>query len=359
MLPAGADRDAGGVSGDVARDVPGDVRGTWVGDELSSALRHIDALTHSMETLQRGMRLQQEEIARLSDGLQTVDGRSQRHEAGQEAALGLRQEIAAVRSLMDAEAELRRDLVARVERSDTRETETQHELQRVLAQVATRLDASEGRQASIAEREQHLSVDLAGQASVDQATDSRLTDLERRISADQDATRHVGQESAHVAGIVPELLAKLDDLAARMQRMQEEQRRLSEETAAIRAVRDREAGLLEVLEQQRSTRSRVDDRLTALEEEIETMHRADAAIQDRLAMLTRDRAGEVEQRGRVEERLEAQRDIVAAHLRRVLRADEDRARRRVEEIERDIRIARDLLVRLDEQASGSDQEQPL
>ena len=73
----------------------------------------------------------------------------------------------------------------------------------------------------------------------------------------------------------------------------------------------------------------------------------------------RDRAGEAALRARLEARLEAQRDTVAEHLRRVLRADEERAHRRIEEIERDVRVARNLLVRLDEQASGSDQEQPL
>ena len=78
-----------------------------------------------------------------------------------------------------------------------------------------------------------------------------------------------------------------------------------------------------------------------------------------MALLARDRAAEAEYRVRLDERLESQRDTVAEHLRRVLRADEERARRRIEEIERDVRVARNLLVRLDEQAGGTDQEQPL
>ncbi|MFA7249605.1 MAG: hypothetical protein WC273_08230 [Dehalococcoidia bacterium] len=352
MMPAEAGRSG-------TDEVPGHLRGTWVADELAGALRHIDALTHAMESLQQGMRLQQQEIARLGDGLQTVDGRSQRHEAGQEVALGLRQEIAALRFTLDAEAELRRDLVARIERGDAREAETQRELQRVLTQIASRLDTADGRQASIAEREQHLAGGLADAAREEQSTESRLTNLERRLAAERDATRHTGQEIARVAGAIPELLAKIEDLAVRMRGAQEEQRRVVEDVALISAVRDRETDLLDALEQQRLTRARLEDRLNTIEEEIEAVRRDSAAVQEQLALLARDRAHEAEERRRLQERLEAQRDTVAEHLRRALHADEDRARRRIEEIERDVRVARSLLVRLDEQASETEQEQPL
>ena len=351
---------AGSTSGsDAAERVPGDVRGTWVGDELTGAIRQIDTLTHMIDALQHGMRLQQEEIARLTDRLHTVDGRSQRHEAGQDVTRGLRQEMAALQATLDAESELRRDLVARIDRGDAREAETQRELQRVLEQIASRLNEADGRQASLAVREQHIATDLADTAREEQTFEARIVGLEARAAAEHDATRHVGQEIARVAGSVPEMLAKIEDLAVRVRGMQEEQRRVAEEVTAIRAIRDREAELLEVLEQQRATRARVEDRLTTLEEAIEVARRETAASQEQIALLVRDRAGEAALRARLEARLEAQRDTVAEHLRRVLRADEERAHRRIEEIERDVRVARNLLVRLDEQASGSDQEQPL
>ena len=340
-------------------DVPGELRGTWVGDELTRALRHIEALTHAIDSLQQGMRLQQEEIARLADSLQTVDGRSQRHEAGQDMARGLRQEISTLQSTLDAEAELRRDLVARIDRGDAREAETQRELQRVLEQIATRLNEADGRQASSAVREQHLSTDLADQARDEQTFEARITNLEVRAVAEHDATRHVGQEIARVAGTVPELMAKIEDLATRLRATQEEQRRAAEEIATIRGVRDREGDLVEVLEQQRTARARTEDRLTAIEDAMEVVRRGNIAAIEQMTLLARDHAGDVERSARLEERLEAQRDTVAEHLRRVLRADEDRARRRIEEIERDVRVARSLLVRLEEQTDGTDQEQPL
>lgn len=353
MMPAGTS------GSDAAERIPGDVRGTWVGDELTHAVRQIDTLLHAVDTLQQGMRVQQEEIARLTDRLQTVDGRTQRHEAGQEVARGLRQELAALQSTLDAEADLRRDLAGRVDRGDAREAETQRELQRVLEQIARRLDAADQRQASLSVREQHLVTDLADTARDERTFEARLVDLEARAAAERDASRHTGQEIARVAGSIPELLAKVEDLAVRLRGMQEEQRRLADEVTTIRGIRDREAELLELLEQQRATRARVEDRLTSLEEEVETVRRGNVAAHEQMALLARDRAGEAEYRVRLEERLESQRDTVAEHLRRVLRADEERARRRIEEIERDVRVARNLLVRLDEQAGGTDQEQPL
>jgi len=353
MMPAGTS------GSDAAERVPGDLRGTWVGDELTRAVRHIDTLTHALEALQHGMRLQQEEIARLSDHVQTVDGRSQRHEAGVDAARGLQHDIATLRQTLDAEQELRRDLVARIERGDAREAETQRELQRVLEQIATRLNEADDRQASLSVRERHIATDLADTAREEQTFEARIENLEARTVAGQDATRGVGQEIARVAGAIPELLAKVEDVATKIRGMQEEQRRLADEVTALRGIRDREAELLDMLEQQRTTRARVEDRLSALEESIESVRRGNEAAQELLALAARDRAGESARRARLEERLEAQRDTVAEHLRRALHAEEERAHRRIEEIERDVRVARTLLVRLDEQAHGTDQEQPL
>ena len=221
MMPAGTS------GSDAAERIPGDVRGTWVGDELTHAVRQIDRLLHAVDTLQQGMRLQQEEIARLTDRLQTVDGRTQRHEAGQEAARGLRQEIATLQATLEAEADLRRDLVARVDRGDAREAETQRELQRVLEQIAARLNEADQRQASLSVREQHIATDLADTAREERTFEARLVDLEARATAERDASRHTGQEIARVAGSVPELLAKVEDLAVRVRATQEEQRRIA------------------------------------------------------------------------------------------------------------------------------------
>ena len=78
-----------------------------------------------------------------------------------------------------------------------------------------------------------------------------------------------------------------------------------------------------------------------------------------LAHHGRQIAGEAEQRRALADRLEAQRDTFIEHMRRQARAQEESHRRMIEDMERDIRISRQLLVRLSEQTDESEQEQPL
>ncbi len=59
------------------------------------------------------------------------------------------------------------------------------------------------------------------------------------------------------------------------------------------------------------------------------------------------------------ELLEAQRLAMVEHLRLQGEANEESGRRRIDEIERDIRKARDLVVRFAEQTVEASQEQPL
>jgi ABC-type uncharacterized transport system permease subunit len=83
---------------------------------------------------------------------------------------------------------------------------------------------------------------------------------------------------------------------------------------------------------------------------MEELRRAIAASADERTLLARAQAG-TEQRIRVlGEALEQLRQTLLTHSRRQLQADEQGGRRRIEEIERSARIARDLLVRLGEES---------
>ena len=110
----------------------------------------------------------------------------------------------------------------------------------------------------------------------------------------------------------------------------------------------------------------VEDRLAELERKnteleerlVESGTRLDAAEEDR-ALVRRERAGGAEQLRALGEALEGQRVAIVEHERRRTRADEDTARRRADELDREVRVARDLLVRLSEGAEQIGQEQPL
>jgi chromosome segregation ATPase len=353
---AGA-RDAGHPDGGLLEPRP--EQGAWVSDELQQALVRVASLGREIEMVETALRTQQEEVARLSDSVQIVEGRTSRHEVGQEQTREVRQEVAELEDRLAQEVSLRRDLTAQVERARRREAETQQELQRVLQLIASRLDEFDGRVTAEAQRQAGARDDRAEAEHEDDDIEARLERLERRVGAEFEAARHQGTETARLASSVSQLLSAVDAIEARARAMQQDQRRLDEDVAALRSIRDREEELLEVVEQQRSTRARLDDRVSVVEESLEAVRRDLAAASEERALLARQVGGEAEQRRALTERVEAQRDTIADHFRRLARADEESRRRMIEEMERDIRVARSLLVRLSEQTDESEQEQPL
>src|SRR5690606_16405419 len=104
---------------------------------------------------------QSEEVARLHDTVQTVEGRTTRHEVGQEQTREVRQELAAIEERLAQESDLRRDLAAQVERFRGRDSENQQELFRALQAIATRLDEIDGRASAEALRQRHIADEIA------------------------------------------------------------------------------------------------------------------------------------------------------------------------------------------------------
>jgi len=327
------------------------VAGSWVGDELQRALARADALGREVEQLHAVLRAQQEAIAALHEAVGTVQGRTLRHEAGQELAREARQEVAALQEELRAEAASRRELAARLERAGAHERKQQEQLLHAIASLQRRLDRSEGRQAAGDERQRHIAIDLAERDQEEQSLEGRLGALERRAAADQEHDRHVGDELARATGVLPRLSAELDELQGRVQTLLMEQRRLDDDVAALRAIRDREGDLLDVLEQQRATRARTEERINAVEEQLEQARRALAESAEERALLARAQSGLEERLRALGEELEAQRLLFIAHLRRQLQVGEQAGRRRADEIEREARLARDLLVRLSEESA--------
>lgn len=355
---AGQDgRDAGSPPATLPSPLPG--QGTWIGDELQRAQQRIESLTREVALLSHSLKAQQEETARLLETLQVVDGRTLRHEAGQESAREVRQELSVLEERIAAEAALRRDLAAQLTRAEEREAEAQRELQRVLNQIASQLDDATGRDAAVLARQRAILEEAAERERDDRDQASRLESFERRMGALEEQARHNGVEVTRVVASFSPLLGTLEAVEARVRTLQADQRRMDDEVAALRAVRDREEALLEVLEQQRVTRARVEDRLNTVEEAVEEVRQRQGALSEEQTLLGRTLAGAAEERRAILERIEAQRDVIFEHLRRQLRAGEESARRHIEEVEREIRISRALLVRMDEQHEDAGREQPL
>jgi chromosome segregation ATPase len=117
--------------------------------------------------------------------------------------------------------------------------------------------------------------------------------------------------------------------------------------------------LIELVERQRATRLSLEERVTRFDEELEAMRQHAAAAAEERALLRQHVAGLDQRIEALRESVEAQRQAVVEHFGMLTRADEESKRRQVDEIERSLRRARDLLVRLDERSAAVSREQPL
>jgi len=318
-------------------------------DELARELSHSRAMLEVLRT----------EVTALEGQLQTVEGRTLRHEAGQDLAREVKSELAGLDERLASEATLRRDLGALVERAATRDREFESELRRALEVIASRLDLFEGHQTAGEERQRALRAVAAERSGVDQLHDERLVTLERQVAAQRDAAIENAQELATVSARLPDLDRRLDELTSEAAAARVARQRMEAEIASLRSIRDREAEVLDLLEQQRATRTRHESRLSEIEELVAASQIALGEAAEERARLVREQAGAAERLGRLGERLEGLRISIVEHMRRQVRAEEQSGRRIVEETERELRVSRTLLTRMSEQTEDAVMEQPL
>ena len=318
-------------------------------DELARELTHARAAVEALRA----------EVSRLEEQLQTVEGRTLRHESGQDLAREVKGELANVEERLEAEATLRRDLAAVVERGGSRDREFESELRRALEVIALRLDRFEGHQSAADERQRTLASGAAEWIGSEQRTEERVAALEQQLAAQRAAAIEHSNEIASAAARLPDIDRRLDELMTEAAAARVERQRVEAEVAALRSIRDREAELLDLLEQQRATRTRHETRLSEIEEFLATVVRTSGEAAEERARLAREQAGAAERLRTLGERLEGLRISIVEHLRRQVRADEQAGRRVVEETERELRVARTLLTRMSEQTEDAVQEQPL
>lgn len=318
-------------------------------DELARELTHSRAAIEALRA----------EVTRLEEQLQLVEGRTLRHEAGQDLTREVKSELAGIEERLESESTLRRDLAAVVERTGTRDREFESELRRALEVIAGRLDRFEGHQTASDQRQRSLATDAAEWVGSEQRTEERFVALERQVAAQRDAAIEHADEIAAVAARVPDIDRRLDELITEVAAARAERQRMEADIAALRSIRDREAEVLDLLEQQRATRTRHESRLSEIEEFLASVVRSSGEAAEERARLAREQAGAAERLRTLTERLEALRISIVEHMRRQVRADEVAGRRMVEETERELRVARTLLTRMSEQTEDAVQDQPL
>jgi len=326
---------------------------------ISIAGARIDELTRQLSQAQTAIDALHSELVGIEETLQAVDGRNRRQDSMQEQAQSLRQELSRFEQRLDDEVTLRRDLSAVVERTGQRDHELEVELRRALEVIAGQLADFEGHQASSEVQQRSMVVGIAERERDERTLEDRVGELERRLAAQRNTAAQQVDDARQVNSQVADLEQRVRELDSAFAAGSAARERLMSEMAVLRSVRDREAELLDLIDQQRATRARHESRLSEIEELVVAVEQGLATAEEQRAQLARAQAGVEERRRGLEERLEALRMSVVDHQRLQMRADEETSRRRTEETERELQVTRNLVTRLAEQTEDVVQESPL
>lgn len=331
----------------------------WSQERVQETAQQLDELRQQLARLRDAYQQQHAEVSGLQQTLQTIEGRTQRHEAGQDAAQAAQQQLSTLGERIEQETALRRDLTSALGREAQREREQQQDFGHGLDQLALRVVELEQRLVAADERQRSSASDLVERGRGDSVLEERLAALEHGTASDRETLRSFADALASATAAVAPLTAAVDEIETRTQATQRDQLRAGEALAAVRAEREREAELLEVIEQQRATRQRLEERLVTVEAALEDLRIDVAAAAEERAMLRQQTAGATERLVALTGTLEAQRLAIVEHFRLLAESGAEAGRRQGEEIERTNRVARDLAVRLAERSEEATLEQPL
>lgn len=331
----------------------------WAAEELARAVARLDALAREVTQLQ-GLVLEQRELAEgLRQALATVEGRTRRHETGQDVAFGLQPQLVALEERLYEEAALRRDQAVSQEHQQRATGEQLQQLERAGEALDERLRAVELALAAVAERQQQLLAEVTGRRQLDRQLIDRQEALAERIGAVATLAQRTADDVVPFAVALPRIELLLRTLDARTTELSRAHERADDELRAVRGLADREAVFVELFDQLRASRLQTEERLRATEERTELLERSTAGSVDQRALLgehVRTLEARLDQLARSGEQ---QRHALFDHFRRMSEAAEAANRRAAEELSRQARAGRELLVRLAEGSDAAVTEQPL
>ncbi len=267
--------------------------------------------------------------------------------------------LATLASRVDGVAAVNRDLSEVVQQRGRHERELEGDLRSTLERISGELERMSADHAATAEREQARAREIAQSQLSGQTLEERVDELERRLVAQRELVGRQAEDAGSVDATLADLQQRARDLEVGYRWVREVQERMETEFASLRAVRDREAELAELLEQHRATRARHEARLREVEELVAAFGRELQVAEEERALLMRQQAMEADRARQSRERLEALREALIDQIRRQVEASEESGRRRAEETDRELRVARELVTKLAEETEDVIQERPL
>jgi hypothetical protein len=333
--------------------------GAWLEEQVTHALARIEALAREVTHLQRALTAREQEATALRDSLASLEARTVRHEAGQDVTRELSQAVAALDARLAADALRGRDQAATLAHAQEREVDAEGALARAMLSLSDRVADIERGAAAMAERQANLRSNVAvGEAQALQVA-GRIEALAAQVEALAQVARRNDATAAGPDDAARKLDLRVRSVEAQSADLLRERHRLDEELSGLRRIAEREESLSDLLEQHRVLRQRVEAGLATLEARTAAAEETqfDDVEERRLVRLRLD--GLERRVDGLSAQLDGQRDVLFEHFRRATATAEEAGRRQVDEIDRQARTARELLVRLAEKADETSREQPL
>ena len=293
----------------------------WLDRQVTGLRGQMDRLRRELDAVRSTLHEQQRTVVGLQNSAGAVEENTRRHDLEQQATRAAQQRVDAATEAVDG----------------------------ALAQLTERVHRLEQRDWPGVSAQRADDPDNARPAT------PRIEALEDRVAALTDAAMYGREAHQRLNAALPEIGGTLNQLEARTETMRNELRRTTDELAQERARRDREHELLELIDQQRATRVRVEERLAVYGERLEE-------VRQRLGPAGEERAALARQIARTDERLlalsgalDVQRVAFVEHFQRLIEAERAASTKQVEGIEFRLRDGQRLLAELRE---GSDQSAP-
>jgi len=331
----------------------------WLEEQLERALERIESLSRDVSRAHASLAAREQELDDLRTTLASIEGRTRRSEVAQDALPDVRRALASVEERLSAESALRRDQLSQAERGRDREAGSDAGLERLLLDLVERIASLERAQAATVDRDAQRTAAAAEVAQEQQQLVSRAEAIGAQVDV---LARGVRQETGDLEVLREALDASrlhTDAVEARTELMQRDLQQFQDQLGLVSRHLDRETAFADLIEQHRVLRQRVEDGLASLERDAESKTLTTRAEAEERALLRAHVVGMDRALFELAERVEAQRLVLRDHFQRVTDSAEAAGRRQSDEIDRQVRAARELLVRLSESADAATREQPL
>ena len=301
----------------------------WVERQVAGLRADADRLRHELDVSRSSLHEEQRTVAGLQNTLTSIEEGVRRHETEQQMMRSMQQRMQA--SLEGVEA--------------------------VISRLSERMQALEQR--SWSADSMHGGRGSGAGADDEPVVSGRVEEIDNRLRSVAELAMQGRQAKERLDLALPEIGNSINQLDAKAETLRTELRRTGDELAQERARRDRENELLELIDQQRSTRIRLEERLALYGEYLEeARERLGAAAEERGA-LARQLARTDERLLILSEALDMQREAVVDHFQRLLEAERAASDKQVEGIETRLREGQQLLTRLREAGDQRAPEEPL